>query len=672
MWRKNNLKDTRNKMQKNICDLFLISCIFAMLNKIKNKTIKRLLITVIVFFVLAGILAASYLVFENKYQGKIYPRTFLGQYNLSGLALPEAENLFKQKIKEINEKGIEFNYKDKKVALTPTLSSFDLDLAREVISFDPAKTAQEALASGRDKNFILNLYNKIKTLAAKNNIRADYQINEREIANILSENFREFETPAQDAKIIATSTPENGQPEGINFEIEKEKIGLVINYQKALNDLKTNLENFNFSSIAMETKTEYPKIYKKECLNIEAEAKKIASLAPLTLNYKLKQWEINQEKLADWLTLVKNGQKISVGFDPEKITGFLAEEIAPQIDKEPIEARFVMKNGRVSEFQGQRDGLKLNAPATIAKIEPEFLTGTSTIEVAADEIKSGTKTEEINDYGIKEIIGTGHSNFAGSPKNRRHNIATGAAAINGLLIKPDEEFSLVKALGEVNAESGYLPELVIKGNKTIPEYGGGLCQIGTTLFRSAIESGLPITARHNHSYRVSYYEPAGMDAAVYDPWPDVKFINDTNNYILIQTSIEGDDIYFNFWGQKDDRVIEITDPVIYNVTKPPATKIIETLSLAPGEKKCTERAHNGADTYFDYKVAYATSTPKENLDEESLESLTKEKRFSSHYVPWQEVCLLGVEELSDPSASLQQIQDESLGTGDSEEKTLVE
>lgn len=641
-------------------NLYLVSCIFFMLSKIKNpqprtarldkKKLKHLLYWVVVFFIVLILAGLSYFIFEKKYQDKIYPRTFLGQYNLSGLTQVEAEKLFKQKIKEINEEGIEFNYKSKKIAVTPTLSSFDLDLAREVISFDPAKTAQEALTSGRDKNFILNLYEKIKTLTGKNIVKADYQINEEEIVNILSENYREFETPAEDARLTATSTPENSQTEGINFEIEKEKIGLVINYQKAINDLKANLENFNFFNISLETKTDYPKIYKNECLNIEPEARKIVSLAPLTLSYKQKQWEVGGAQLAGWLALIKNGQKISVGFDPEKITGFLAEKIASQIDKEPIEARFVMKGSRVSEFQGQRDGLKLNTPATIAKIESEFLAGTSTVQVVADEIKSSTKTGEVNDLGVREIIGTGHSNFVGSPKNRRHNIAAGGAAINGLLIKPGEEFSLVKALGEVNAQSGYLPELVIKGNETIPEYGGGLCQIGTTLFRTIIQSGLPVTARRNHSYRVSYYEPAGTDAAVYDPWPDVKFINDTNNYILIQTRIDGDDIYFDFWGAKDGRIVEITDPTIYNITKPPPTKLIETLSLAPGEKKCTERAHNGADTYFDYTVTYATSTPRESLDEKSLEALTKEKRFSSHYVPWQEVCLLGVEELSKTEA----------------------
>jgi vancomycin resistance protein YoaR len=148
---------------------------------------------------------------------------------------------------------------------------------------------------------------------------------------------------------------------------------------------------------------------------------------------------------------------------------------------------------------------------------------------------------------------------------------------------------------------------------------------------------LPITARRNHSYRVAYYEPAGMDAAVYIPNPDVRFLNDTANYILIQSRIEGDDFYFDFWGVKDNREITITKPVVYNIVKPAPTKIVETLDLAPGKKKCTEKAHNGADAYFDYTVVYNPGSTEEKKEE---------KRFSSHYVPWQEVCLVGVAQLS--------------------------
>jgi len=105
-----------------------------------------------------------------------------------------------------------------------------------------------------------------------------------------------------------------------------------------------------------------------------------------------------------------------------------------------------------------------------------------------------------------------------------------------------------------------LPELVIKENKTIPEYGGGLCQIATTNFRAALNSALPITERQSHSYAVQYYDPQGTDAAIYIPHPDLKFHNNTKNYILIQTSIYNNILTFEFYGTKDGRSVHFEGP----------------------------------------------------------------------------------------------------------------
>lgn len=256
------------------------------------------------------------------------------------------------------------------------------------------------------------------------------------------------------------------------------------------------------------------------------------------------------------------------------------------------------------------------------------------IEVSIKEVQSASVDANAEELGLKEIIGTGISQFSGSPANRRHNIKVGANSLNGLLIKPGEEFSLLKALGPIDGKHGYLQELVIKENKTIPEYGGGLCQIGTTMFRATFNSGLPVTQRRNHSYRVVYYEPAGTDATIYDPAPDYRFRNDTGHHILIQARMEGSQLAFDFWGTKDGRDVKFTKPVVYNIVSPGPTKIIETTTLKEGEKKCTEKAHNGADAYFDYSVTYPDGTEKK-------------QRFSSHYVPWQAVCLVGAKKTPD-------------------------
>ena len=370
---------------------------------------------------------------------------------------------------------------------------------------------------------------------------------------------------------------------------------------------------------------------------MDHQAKALLALAPLTLKYEAKSWEIDSATMIDWLTLEiadsHSKQRVQVSLDFEKIIEYLTAVVAPELNQPAIDAKFKMSDNKVSIFQPGQDGWEIDLQLSAERIITATAEQIREIELIVKQDSALSEMAEPEKMGIKEIIGTGHSNFVGSPANRRHNIKIGAESLSGLLIRPDEEFSLMTALGEINKEAGYLPELVIKNNETIPEYGGGLCQIGTTMFRTALATGLPITMRRNHSYRVSYYEPAGTDATIYDPWPDFKFKNDTENYILIQYRIEGNDLYFDFWGTNDGRVVDKTDPAIYNITEPEPTKIVETLDLPVGKKKCTERAHNGADAYFDYTVTYADGE-------------IKEERFYSHYVPWQEVCLLGVEELS--------------------------
>ncbi len=610
---------------------------------LKNYLPRWLLAIAIIFFILILKFFIIYITFEKVYENKIYPGVFLGKYDLGGKTVEQVQQMLNQQINKLNQIGLPFYYKDQSVVIYPVIASIDSDLAYQVINFNVEQTLNEAIHFGRTDNFIYNTESKLKALLFKKYLNLFTSINLEQINKTLKDSFNTFEQPALSAKL--TVSQKNGSAD-YKFSVTEETIGQVIDYDQALNNLTGQLSSLNFAPIGLVTKTDYPAIYKKDCLNIGNKALAILNLAPLILKYEEKSWTINGAELTEWLTLKDDSantdnfdDKIIVSLDQSKVSDFLNKIIAPEINQEPLDAKFSVEDGRVTEFQASRNGRLLDLAATINQIDEKINNlSDNEITLVVKDAPSIIKTENINNFGVREIIGTGQSNFAGSPVNRRHNIKVGADSLHGLLIKPSEEFSLIKALGEINGSTGYLPELVIKENKTIPEFGGGLCQIGTTMFRTALASGLPITMRQNHSYRVVYYEPAGTDATIYNPWPDLRFINDTNNYILIQSRIEGDNLFFDFWGTGDNRTATQTKPVIYNITKPEPAKLIETLDLKPGVKKCTEKAHNGADTYFDYKVTYPNGE-------------IKQKRFSPHYVPWREVCLIGVEKLSTDTAS---------------------
>jgi vancomycin resistance protein YoaR len=242
------------------------------------------------------------------------------------------------------------------------------------------------------------------------------------------------------------------------------------------------------------------------------------------------------------------------------------EDLARRVNRDAVDAKFQITDGKVTTFSEAQNGIALDVQKSVQTISDalssDFGKSSQTILLPFDSQKPEINYGDVNNLGITSLIGEGTSDFKGSPANRIHNVKVGAARFNGVLIKSGEEFSFVKNLGEVDAEHGYLPELVIKKNITEPEFGGGICQVSTTAFRAAIYSGLKITARKNHAYPVSYYNPQGMDATVYVPSPDLRFINNTPGYILIQTKIVGTILTFDFYGTDDGRKTTVDGPKV--------------------------------------------------------------------------------------------------------------
>jgi Uncharacterized vancomycin resistance protein len=580
-----------------------------------------------VVFLLLIIIPVSfaYGTWNNNYRDKINPGIKIGNIDLSGLTPAQAETKINAEADRLESNGIIIAYNDKQTVL-PAIISANADLSFPVFTYNRDETLKQLLEASPQNSFWSYLKNSLTGAFSDHQIKAVYSFDRERAKTFILENLKEVEVEPQNASFAGKK---NNNSTDL-FYIEPETIGRQINFGLAFDEVEDQLQSFGSEKIILKTITARPKVHVADLESLKPEAETLIAQGDLKLKASSSTWTVKKETIASWIISEGEVGNFHVSLDLTKISDYLKEKIAPSVDQEAKTPRYTISGGKMSSWQTGSDGQKLNLETSAAQIRDQYLINKQTeAGLIIDTVKNQV-TENTNNLNIEEIIGTGHSNFVGSTANRRHNIQVGAAAVNGMLIAPGEEFSLVKTLGAIDATSGYLPELVIKSNKTIPEYGGGLCQVATTIFRSALASGLPITARQNHSYRVSYYEPAGTDAAVYDPWPDIRFLNDSGGYILIQTRIVKNDIYFDFWGKKDGRIASSTTPVIYNITKPAPAKLIETTDLKPGVKKCTEKAHNGADAYFDYKVTYASGD-------------VKSTRFKSHYVPWQEVCLIGKE-----------------------------
>jgi len=320
-------------------------------------------------------------------------------------------------------------------------------------------------------------------------------------------------------------------------------------------------------------------------------------------------------------------------YDANKMSALLGN-ISKSVDVPVQEGLFEFQNSKVTSFQGSKEGLKFNQTKAKEQILVVFLnqnpheqTG-SVYPLPLDIILPKISQGKAEDFGIKELIGTGESYFQDSIPSRVHNIALASNNLHGILIAPGETFSFGQKVGDISIKTGYVQAYIIKEGKTILGDGGGVCQVSTTMFRVALNAGLPIVERQAHLYRVGFYEqggyPPGLDATVFPPSPDLKFLNDTPAYILIQTKIDNNlkKLTFEFYGTSDGRKVEMDKPIIHSKTPPPPTVYIDDPNLPVGVEKRVDTAHWGAKVSFSWKVFKANGEIKED------------RTFWSNYIPW--------------------------------------
>ncbi len=586
--------------------------------KPKSRRGKRVAKYLLAFFLLALFaLVSAFIFYAKDYQNKTLPNTYFLNQEFSGISKKEVIT---------NLEKIEKENKDKKIKLSSGDKSWEISFEGLGWTLEKDKLQEKIYSPGHQNRILNNIWPLLHSLWMDTRIEPIYTFNEKLAQDWLEQIKSEISTPKQEA----------------NIQIKYGKVK-IIEPQKGrnINEIKIKKEMLDFLALKKTGEIKFdliddePVVTKEDAEGLKDKAvelsnRKIELVGPKGSVF----W--NQSNLGLMIEIKKNiAEEKSflkeetygdpyVSFNQEKISNLL-EEQSSDLNNEPVDARFELKDGKVSLTQSSVEGKVVDLEEASKNFVKSLEAGkddkielTSKVQQAAISAKDASDIEK---FGIKELIGSATTDFSKSPSNRVHNIQTGTKALSGALIKPGDEFSTIGHLGQIDATSGYLQELVIKGNETKPEFGGGLCQVSTTLFRAAMNSGLKITERQNHSYRVSYYEPpVGMDATIYYPKPDLKFVNDTSSYILVQGRVDGYKITFDFFGTKDGRSVEITEPQVYDITQPPPDIYIDDPTLAPGEVKRIDRAHNGAKASFTYRV--------------TKDGKTSEQVFTSEYVPW--------------------------------------
>ncbi len=521
----------------------------------KNKIIKWLknistysFLTLGFVFILFGI---GLIILNTHYKSKFYPRTKISGISVTDKTYNEVRNDFYKKLNSFNQE-ITFVDGEFKKKIKPENIGVEIYLD---------STIDKAYNYGRDLFMLQGLEEGIKNLFIGRNYKIE--------TSIRQENFDNF-VRSELEPLGVTSSDINFEKKGNNFEIVFGKQGRSLDKEALIIRVENNIEKMSSEPISLNFISLYSQVDQSNLEKAKDDIKNIIS-SKFILKFEDKTWEINEDLLKGWICfnledeIVEGGykKKIVVDIDRKKVGTFL-ESLKGDIEKKPENPRFQVADNKIEVSKPSSVGRDLLVEANYNELRKKVKSNDRTLILQTKEVGAEINQENIDKLGIKELVGSGESNFAGSPQNRIHNIETAVEKLNGTFIGPQETYSLVENIGEVNAEAGYLPELVIKENKTIPEYGGGLCQIATTLFRAAINAGFYITERQSHSYAVSYYNPQGMDATIYIPHPDLQFVNNTDHAVLLQVRIEGYKLTFEFYGTEDGREVSIEGPYYWD------------------------------------------------------------------------------------------------------------
>lgn len=580
----------------------------------------------------AGIVAAY--TYDKAYDQRIFKGVVIGSTSLDGLTYSEAQTALLEAIDQATRNGFTFRVKDEEIILSRTsIPLEDPDVATDLINCKLDGAIQVAYQLGRNESGFTKHLKRLTLIAKPVVIPMPCEANTSLLKKQLTEKLLPWQQPAVDARIELTSST------ATELIVRPEQIGKTVSVDNALSTFTKQTALMRYSPIILPVTELHPSVKKSSLEPLLTEAPELLQEAPFTLTVEHVPFVVNTSTLAGLITATHTATGYQLTLSGAALNTALSKVSAPFVQEAKNGYLELTEQQTIKTFTPPKQGVTIDEGKTIQDILKSFAsTSTKKIPIVVSFKRTTPKIDgpDAERLGIRDLLGIGTSYFDGSPVNRRKNIAKGKEKMNGILLAPGEEFSQLKALGPIDGVHGWLPELVIKGNKTTPEFGGGLCQIGSTSFRAAMEAGLKITQRRNHSYRVRYYEPIGTDATIYEPSPDFRFKNDTPAHILITTEMKGDGLYFSIWGTDDGRKASKKLSGAYNIIPAPATKYVETTDLAPGQKKCTESAHAGATAHVDYSVQYGDGT-------------STTERFVSVYRPWGAVCLIGVASLSAPA-----------------------
>jgi hypothetical protein len=342
-----------------------------------------------------------------------------------------------------------------------------------------------------------------------------------------------------------------------------------------------------------------------------AEAVDSALRAPLVLVHDGRRLVVEPRLLAETIEVVeglRDGARapvISIGVTA--LPAELVERARSTFERPAIDARFIVpqqppltfdERGDVT-FRPERVDIGLDEGQSEVYVVPSRLAGQLERMVAAGSTLATAELFEQPapfDGGTAQrgrpthLVGTFTTYFtAGAARNL--NIARLADTLDGTLVAPGDELSVNRISGPRRCEDGYVPAGTIVRGELVDTCGGGVSQFGTTIYNAAFFAGLPILQWQPHSFFISRY-PTGREATLSYPELDVRFVNDSDGFIVVRTSTSETSLTVSLYGVPQYAAVS----AIHSAPRDPTTfSTIEraTTALPPGVRRVVQSGGGG-------------------------------------------------------------------------------
>ncbi len=459
-------------------------------------------------------------------------------------------------------------------------------------------------------------------------VRVDQQATQEYLAHIAPE----IEQPAVDAQIVL-----NGTVADTMHALQ----GRQVLVDETVRDMTAALQTLEPQAIAIRTRTIAPMISDTAAEEAQRTIEQLLQ-GPVTLTADEQTWELSTHDIARMIQVERLSQEhdssktFRIAMDKHYLRERL-ETIADSTHSGYTLPRLEWNGGDLTISEEGQPGLRVDVARAEGMILDVLESDQSqrTVALPFTMAEPPVNEDNLHKLGITELVSVGRSDFTGSAAYRITNIQAGMRQFHGLLIAPGEEFSFNQSVGRIDASNGFVEGYAIVSKRTQLEWGGGICQDSTTMFRAAFWAGLPITERWGHSFYISWYDKygygeygdgPGMDATIFTGGPDLKFVNDTGNWLLIQTHVDTAQALaeIRFYGTKPDRTVTLAkgSPDIFNRTPAPSAPVYVPDPRRPrGSPRRSDTARGGMD------IAFTRVISQNGVEVER-------ERFVTRFKPW--------------------------------------